>query len=83
MILWLYAPQKEDSKDKWKEFIAQKRMKGNQWNELRKGNTGLGAAYQVRGIPHYVLISPEGKVQQMWEGYGKGSLKEKMKELIK
>ncbi len=73
----------QDSKDKWKEFIVQKRMKGNQWNELRKGNTGLGAAYQVRGIPHYVLISPEGKVQQMWEGYGKGSLKAKMKKLIK
>ena len=44
---------------------------------------GLAAAYQVRGIPHYVMISPEGKVMDMWSGYAKGSLKEKMKELIK
>lgn len=73
----------QDSKDTWKKFIAEKQLKGNQWNELRKGNTGLGAVYQVKGIPHYVLISPEGKVQRIWAGYGKGSLKAKMKELIK
>ena len=42
----------QDPKKKWKEFIAKKDLKGNQWNELRKGNTGLAAAYQVSGIPH-------------------------------
>ena len=73
----------QDSKNMWKEFIAKKGLKGNQWNELRKGNTGLAAAYQVRGIPHYVMISPEGKVIAMWTGYRKNLLKEKMKELIK
>lgn len=44
-------------------------------------NTGLGAAYQVKGIPHYVMISPEGKVLQMWSGYGKGKLKQKRGEM--
>ena len=73
----------QDPKKKWKEFIAKKGLKGNQWNELRKGNTGLAAAYQVRGIPHYVMISPEGKVMAMWTGYRKDLLKEKMEELIK
>lgn len=72
----------QDSEKSWKEFIAKKQLKGNQWNELLKGNTGLGAAYQVTGIPHYVMISPDGKVKQIWSGYGKGSLKAKMKELI-
>ena len=65
----------QDPKDAWKKFIAEKQLKGNQWNELRKGSTKLGASYQVKGIPHYVMISPEGKVQQIWAGYGKGSLK--------
>ena len=73
----------QDSKEMWTAFIAKKGLKGNQWNELRKGNTGLASAYKVRGIPHYVMISPEGKVMAMWTGYGEGSLKEKMKELIK
>ena len=73
----------QDSEKKWKQFISDKKLTGNQWNELRNGNTGLAAVYQVLGIPHYVMISPEGKVIDIWEGYGEGSLKAKMKELIK
>lgn len=73
----------EDSKELWKEFVESKNMQGNQWNELRKGRTGLAASYQVRGIPHYVLIAPDGKVKDVWAGYGKGSLLKKMNENLK
>ena len=71
-----------DTEASWKEFVTERKLTGNQWNELRQGTTGLAAAYRVRGIPHYVLITPDGKVKKMWSGYGKGSLKAKMKELI-
>ena len=71
-----------DTEASWKEAVAELKLTGNQWNELRQGTTGLAAAYRVRGIPHYVLIAPDGKVKKMWFGYGKGSLKAKMKELI-
>ena len=71
-----------DTETSWKEAVAELKLTGNQWNELRQGTTGLAAAYRVRGIPHYVLIAPDGKVKKMWSGYGKGSLKAKMKELI-
>lgn len=73
----------QDSKDSWKAFIAKRKLKGHQWNELRKGNTGLAAAYQAKGIPHYVMISPKGKILRIWSGYSKGSLNAKIKELIK
>ena len=73
----------QDTKEVWTDFIAKKGLKGNQWNELRKGRTGLAAAYRLRSIPHYVMISPEGKVIDIWKGYGEGSLKKKMQELIK
>lgn len=73
----------QDSKDSWKSFVAKRALKGNQWNELRSGNTGLSAAYQLKGIPHYVMISPEGKIKQVWSGYGKGLLKTKLQELLK
>lgn len=73
----------QDSEMLWKEFIIKKQLKGNQWNELLKAITGLQAAYQAKGVPHYVMISPDGKIKQIWSGYGKGSLKAKMKELIK
>ena len=73
----------QDTKKMWAKVIAEKGLKGNQWNELRSGNTGLAAIYQARGIPHYVMISPKGKIIAMWTGYRKNLLKEKMKELIK
>ena len=65
------------------EVVSEYKLTGNQWRQKASGMIGLAAAYQVRGIPHYVMISPEGKVMAMWTGYAKGSLKEKMKELIK
>lgn len=64
----------EDPKARWAEYIKTKGMGGNQWNELRNGRTGLALNYQVRGIPHYVLIAPDGKIQDIWSGYGQGSL---------
>lgn len=69
-----------DPEKAWKECLSTRKMQGNQWNELRKANTGLAASYQVKGYPHYVLIAPDGKVQDVWGGYGKGSLLEKMKD---
>ena len=73
----------EDPKDSWKEYIKNKGMEGYQWNELRRGRTGLAASYQVNGIPYYVLIAPDGKIQDVWSGYGEGSLLNKVKQNIK
>lgn len=72
-----------DSEKSWKEFIAKREMKGNQWNERLEGKPGLQDAYQVSatGIPRYVIINPEGKIQDMWSGYRDGILKEKLKGL--
>ena len=72
-----------DPEEVWKAFLKEKGLKGHQWNELRNDGGGLAAAYNVRGIPHYVLIAPDGKVEAMWSGYGKGSLERKMKESLK
>lgn len=35
--------------------------------------------YKAGGIPHFVLISPEGKILKMWTGYRKGILKSNSK----
>lgn len=73
----------EDPKARWKEYVKTKGMDGNQWNELRRGRTGLAVSYQVKGIPHYVLIAPNGKIKDIWSGYGSGSLLEKVKKNLK
>lgn len=72
-----------DPEEVWKAFLKEKGLKGHQWNELRNDGGGLASAYNVRGIPHYVLIDPDGKVADMWTGYGEGSLERKMKESLK
>lgn len=72
-----------DPKDTWLEFIKKKEMSGNQWNEFNKGFTGLAASYQVKMIPHYVLIAPDGIIKDVWSGYGSGSLQERMKKNLK
>lgn len=72
-----------DPRDRWLDFIERKGLTGNQWNELAKEATGLAAVYQVTAIPHYVMISPEGVVLDMWKGYGPGSIKGKVQGWLK
>lgn len=84
----LYKDQMEvvsicsDPKESWLDFIERKGLTGNQWNEFAKGTTGLAAVYQVKAIPYYVMISPKGEIVDMWKGYGPGSIKKKMQQLI-
>ncbi|WP_316814582.1 TlpA disulfide reductase family protein [Pedobacter nyackensis] len=47
-----------------------------------KGMTGIAARYGVSGIPHYVVISPEGVVLNSWTGYSKGLLQDKLKSYL-
>lgn len=51
------------------------------WNEGWM-NQGIAARYKVEGIPAYFWISPEGIVLKQWNGYGPGSLKSVIKELL-
>ena len=51
-------------------------------NDLKPWGTGISATYQVNGIPHFVLISPEGKIIDTWIGYGKGSLLSKVGQYL-
>lgn len=65
----------------WEEASKSHAMTWNNWNDLEETN-GLYARYGVRGIPHFVLISPEGKVVDSWSGYGKGLLKLKVEGML-
>lgn len=65
----------------WEEASKSHAMTWNNWNDLEETN-GLYARYGVIGIPHFVLISPEGKVIDSWSGYGKGLLKLKVEGML-
>ena len=67
-----------DTKEGWEAASKQHEMSWWNLNDLQ-GMSGLYARYGVRGIPHYVMISPDGIVLEHWEGYSRGQLKEKAK----
>ncbi len=70
-----------DPKGMWIDYVTEEGLKGNHWNEL-SDIPQLYSSYGVRGIPYYVLIDPDGNVKEHWSGYGKGSLRKRLGELI-
>lgn len=70
-----------DTKQGWVKASKEHEMTWQNLNEL-KGSNGLYAKYGVRGIPNYVLISPQGRIISKWSGYGPGLLKLKLKRLL-
>ena len=70
-----------DSKKTWKIISEEKDITWVNLNDFN-GFDGIALRYGVTGIPHYVVISPEGKVMTSWAGYRDGWLKEKVEELV-
>lgn len=66
-----------DTEKGWKEISKTKELTWVNLNDFG-GMSGLAAKYNVRGIPYYVLISPEGIIMHVWSGYGPGLLKRKL-----
>jgi len=66
----------------WKEAMNANDMP---WVNIRdpKSFGGLAANYGTKGIPNYVMISPEGKIIDIWGGFGNGLIKKKLSENIK
>lgn len=71
-----------DARKYWAEYS---RKHGITWVNLndRDGRSGIYAHYVERGIPVYVLISPEGTVVKLFTGYTKGRIKQKLTFLMK
>jgi len=62
-----------DTKKIWKKATDYFKLTGNNFSDLKE-DRGIYAHYGVAGIPHYVLISPDGIVKSAWTGYGTGSI---------
>lgn len=70
-----------DTEKGWKEISKTKDMSWVNLNDFG-GMSGLAAKYDVRGIPHYVIISPEGIILHSWSGYSNGLLKRKLNKWV-
>lgn len=65
----------------WENVSEKHQITWHNWNDLQ-GNNGLSALYGVKGIPYFVMISPEGKILDIWSGYGKDYLTIKVRTII-
>lgn len=72
-----------DPKEVWLEALEKHKMSGEQWNDDRRDRKSIRAIYQVRAYPQYVLITPEGIIDQVWQGYAKASLIVRLRDGIK
>ena len=68
-----------DTEEIWRQESPKHGMTWYNLNDL-KGRSGIAAKYGVWGIPHYVLVSPQGILLAQWSGYSKGNLKENVKK---
>ncbi|TGV03099.1 TlpA family protein disulfide reductase [Flavivirga rizhaonensis] len=53
---------KQKDKDKWKKMIAEKELGGIQLITDNDFNTKFISAYKISGIPHFILLDPEGNI---------------------
>ena len=65
----------------WRRASAEHGITWNNFNDKRN-RSGIAASYDVYAIPLFVLISPEGKLIEKWNGYGEGTLKERIGKLF-
>ena len=70
-----------DTDTTWREASQEHPITWFNWNDGR-GEQGIYAHYYQGGIPSYTLLSPEGVVVKQWVGYGKGSLKRAIREVL-
>ena len=69
------------NKKGWESVSEEHPITWHNWNDLKRDN-GLSAVYGVNGIPHFVMISPEGKILDSWIGYAKDYLTIKVRTMI-
>lgn len=70
-----------DDEKSWKKF-SQKNIKWITLNDPKEA-FGLYIRYKANGILFYVLVTPDGRISDIWYGYNKDSLSERLKQGVK
>ena len=52
----------EKDKDKWKTFIKDRELTGLQWMADGAWKSDVATSYNIKGIPRFMLIDPEGNI---------------------
>jgi thiol-disulfide isomerase/thioredoxin len=70
-----------DTERRWRKASEEHDITWSNWSE-GKGEGGIYANYRVVGIPYYVLINPDGKIEKQIMGYREGQFKKLFSEVF-
>ena len=70
-----------DTERRWRNASQEHEITWSNWNEM-KGEGGIYTNYRISGIPYYVLINPEGKIEKQIKGFGEESFRALFSELF-
>lgn len=70
-----------DSENAWRSASASHNITWRNWSDKRM-DAGVFAKYGCSAIPCFIVISPEGKITDKWEGFGQGVIFRKMLPLL-
>ncbi len=66
-----------DSDNTWRQATNELHLTGNNWNE-GKEDYGIFRRLGLDGFPYFLVITPDGTINDIWFGFSEGSLKRRM-----
>ena len=70
-----------DPKNIWRKASEELHLTGNNWNE-GKVEYGIFNRLGTKMFPTFFVIAPDGTIKDLWGGYSKGKLKQKMDAIL-
>ena len=70
-----------DPENIWRKASEELHLTGNNWNE-GKENYGMFKRLGTNIYPTFLVIAPDGTIKDLWGGYSKGKLKQKMDAIL-
>lgn len=70
-----------DPENIWRKASEELYLNGNNWNE-GKVDYGIFNRLGTNTYPTFLVIAPDGTIKDLWGGYSKGKLKQKMSSIL-
>ena len=70
-----------DPENIWRKASEELHLTGNNWNEGKR-DYGIFIRLGTNTYPTFLVVAPDGTIKDLWVGYSKGKLKQKMDVIL-
>ncbi len=71
-----------DPEKQWRAASQRHNITWTNWNDLKE-ETGIHMKYGINALPTFILVSPDGKIVEKWDGYSFGALRKHIRSRLK